>query len=110
MKTIEVKLYQFAELSEEAKQQAIDDKRNSINHDFIMEEARETLNKFCNIFSIQWDSIDYLNPGYNSFKINIDDTIKELSGLRLAKYIWNNYKHDIFKGKYYGKLVNTFKD
>jgi hypothetical protein len=31
----------------------------------------------------------------------------ELSGIRLAKFIWNNYKDDIFKGKYYSLWSKT---
>ncbi len=31
----------------------------------------------------------------------------DLTGQRLATYIWNNYKNDLFKGKYYNYESNT---
>jgi hypothetical protein len=112
MKTISINLYQFDELSEEAKQNAIDHFRESelFYTPFYVDEANNTLEKFCDIFSIKYRSIDYLEPYRNDYSIHLDDNILALTGQRLANYIWNNHKKDIFKGKYYGKLVKTFKD
>jgi len=38
-----------------------------------------------------------------------EDSYEEMSGWRLATFIWNNYGTQIYKGKYYGKLVDTDK-
>jgi len=103
MKTIQVNLYQFSELSDEAKEKAINHFRNS-NYDetpFFINEANSTFEKFAKIFSINWNNIDYEEPYRNDYNLTFDDNIVNLSGQRLATYIWNNYKRDLFKGKYY---------
>lgn len=112
MKTRTINVYEFSELSEEAKEKAINKWRNgNYDHEFFWQrEVESSLDKFCSIFSIDYRQIDYQEPYRNDYKINLDDNILALSGQRLAKYIWNNYKDDIFQGKYYGKLVDTFKD
>lgn len=112
MKTITVNVYSFSELSEGAKEKVINKYREN-NYDttpWYIEEANESFEKFADIFSIDWSSIDYCEPYRNEYSIKLDDNIINLTGHRLAKYIWNNYKRDIFKGKYYGKLVDTFAD
>jgi hypothetical protein len=93
MKTIEVKLYKFEELSEEAKEKAIEKWRNS-GTDFHGDEYRDTLKKFEESFPIKvkdW-SIDPWGGSYINSYFTGDDDIKELSGIRLMKYLWNNYQ------------------
>lgn len=46
MKTIQINLYKFSELSETAKQTAIENYRNTHNDYFWADENRETLSKF----------------------------------------------------------------
>ena len=102
MKTIEVKIYSFDELSEEAKEKAINKWRDSGNEDeFYTMDANKSFEKFADLFSIDWRNIDYCEPYRNDYHVKMDDNILYLSGQRLATYIWNNYKRDIFKGKYY---------
>jgi hypothetical protein len=107
MKTVEIKLYKFSELSDRTKQYAIDNWRNNETFDWIRDEATSSLNKFAEIFNIDWREIDYEEPYRNSYSIDLDENILSLTGYKLAKYIWNHYRTDIFKGKYYGKLVKT---
>lgn len=102
MKTIQVNLYQFSELSEDAKQKAINYFRESNNNDqpWYIDDANNTFEKFAELFNIDWRNIDYSEPYRNNYSIKFDDYILCLSGQRLAKYIWNNYKKDLFKRKY----------
>jgi hypothetical protein len=105
METIEVKIYKFSELSEEAKQKAIEKWRNTTIQDsdyWFLAEANETFKKFAELFNIDWKQIDYEESYRNDYSFrNIEDNVLCLSGHRLAKYIWNNYKTDLFKGKYF---------
>jgi len=100
MKTIRTKVYQFNELNEQAKQTAIENYRNSHNDDmqFSYDEAYETVKKFNDVFNINEGRTSWLDYSIN----HIDDSILELSGLRLQKYIWNNFNKDLFKPKYLG--------
>lgn len=95
-------VYSFNELSEEAKQTALDNFEPST--EFIFDDAGESLRKFIDIFSIKNWSIDFLEPYRNSYKIDIDyyynEQILELSGIRLMKYILNNYSEYLFARKY----------
>ena len=102
MRTIELKLYKFEELSEEAKQKAIEDWRSNDTEIAWASENRQTMEKFAEIFPIKVTNWSYGGCGEGvSFRFTADDYIEELSGQRLATYIWNNYKSDLFKGKYY---------
>lgn len=102
MRTIETKLYQFEELSEESKQRAIEKWRSEDTEIAWASENRDTMEKFAEIFPIKVTDWSYGGRGEGvSFRFTCDDCIEELSGQRLATYIWNNYKSDLFKGKYY---------
>jgi len=102
MRTIEVKLFSFDELSEEAKEKAINKFRdNEYNTTpWFIDDANNTFEKFADLFSIHWQNIDYCEPYRNEYKIRLDDNVLTLTGQRLATYIWNNYKNDLFKRKY----------
>jgi len=106
MKTVELKIYSFDELSESAKQKAIDNNRPE--EIFWSEENRETMEKFAAIFPITVKDWSYGGPGSGvSFSFDETDEIEELTGWRLATYLWNNYRKQIFQGKYYGRLSPT---
>jgi hypothetical protein len=99
MKTIRTKVYQFSELNETAQQTAVDNYRNNgIYTDYIYDDAYESVKIFHDVFNTK--------EGHNSWLDvrtgHIDDSILNLTGLRLQKYIWNNFKKDLFKGKYLG--------
>jgi len=95
MRTIEVCLYKFDELSEEAKENALSN--ITIDNSFWWDEAHETVKKFHDVFGTR--------DGYRSWldirTEHIDSDILELSGFRLQKYIWNNFGDRLFKGKYF---------
>ena len=108
MKTIKIQIYSFDELPEEAKQTAIENQQEANQeHTWFMEEAGETLKRFCKIFDIDYSNIDFLETGRNQYKLNHSEEVRELTGVRLLKFIWNNYKKDIYKGKYYSLWSKT---
>lgn len=91
MKTIAVTLYKFAELSEEAKEKAINDYRNS-NTDFDFKDL--------------WDSKKEAEKFYNDLH-NIEG---EISGARLYTWIQNNFSHHWTRPVVYSKHTDgTFK-
>lgn len=99
METIEINVYKFNELSETVKKKVIDSFINDPNYcNYIFNEAYETVKKFADIFDIDIRQIDFLESYYSDIRFNM---IPEVSGMRLAKYIWNNYKNDLFKNKMY---------
>lgn len=111
MRTIQQTIYTFTELNESAKKRAISAHRERNQEDnFFIEDANKTLKKFCEIFGVNIRNFDYMEPYRNNYSLSFEDSILNLSGVRLSTYIWNNYKRDIFKGKYYGKLTHTHKD
>lgn len=110
MKTIEIEIYQFSELSTEAKQKAINKWIEQGGPDWIFEDAHATFLKFAIIFGVKNCGIDYTSSSSSSWNVKTPANAEEITGQRLATYIWNNYRTDIFRGKYYSKLVNTHKD
>lgn len=101
MKTVTINTYKFAELSEEAKQVAIDAHREHADNSYIYIEARETVKAFEDIFPVD-------SRGRNSWldcnTNNIDDSINELSGHRLRTYIYNNFGYALYKPAYMGSV------
>lgn len=99
MKTIEINLYKFDELSEQAKQRAIENERlNGIDTSFIYDEARNKVEWFCDIFNCFSDSRNWLE--YNYFDAEHEE-ILSFTDERLRKFIINNFWHDLHIGKYY---------
>jgi len=95
MKTIEIKIYSFSELSEDAKEKAINNYRNSDYDNFYAEELTDSVKAFLELFNIE------IYNRYSHFKLsNIDASILELQGIRLYKWLINNYYSDLFKPKY----------
>lgn len=109
-RTVRTKVYKFDELSKKAKEKAMEDYLEREDFDWIFNEAFETVRAFAEIFDIKVSSFDFIERYRSEYRFQMEDNILELSGQRLATYIWNNYKTQIYKGKYYGKLVDTFKD
>ena len=110
MRTIETKLFEFNELSDESKENALNEIRE--NHIFIghiIDDAHETFLEFCKIFPVVWSNMDYEDSYRSEFSINLEDSILDLNGIRLQKYIWNNFKKYLYKGKYYGCVENDIK-
>jgi hypothetical protein len=104
MKTKTINVYSFDELSNSAKSKAIDNWRNN-NYEsgsFWASENRQSMEKFAELFPIKIIDWSYGGRGEGVyFRFTDDYNLGEMSGLRLAKFIWNNYKSDIYTYKYY---------
>jgi hypothetical protein len=96
MKTIEIKLYSFDELSDEAKQKALDNYRNkNYDNSFYYDEINSSVEAVIELFNLK------TGRDYSDIRTgHIDDCILELSGARLYKWLINNHYSDLFKGKY----------
>lgn len=110
MRTVEISVYKFHELSDKAKQKALDKYLEHETFDYITSEATASFEVWGKHFIEYWKEINYLEPYRNDYKANVPDGSEELTGQRLATYIWNNYRTVFYEGKYYGKLVSTNKD
>ena len=100
MRTIRTKVYQFSELSKDAQQKAISQFRNIDNdNQFYFDEIIESVKAVCKLFDLktgrEWTDIR---------TSHIDDDILELKGLRLYKYIVNNYWNSLYKRKFLGSI------
>jgi len=104
MKTIRTKVYQFNELTEQAKQKAINDFRNNgIDIDYIYDEAQNSVKEFHDIFGTKEGDRSWLDVKTG----HIEDNIIELTGLRLRTYIINNFGNRLYKGKYFSLWSKT---
>jgi hypothetical protein len=97
MKTIEINLYSFDELSESAKENAINNYRQKYNYDcqFYFDEIIDSCKEVAELFEFKFGR-EYTDVRTS----HIDDDILNLSGVRLLKYIVNNYYNDLFVPKY----------
>lgn len=116
MRTIEVKILTFNELSEQAKENAFENWRNEERDFFWMEENLESLKQGLLHFGFElkdW-SIDYYNAKNAYLRIEYQnsngyDEENALQGVRLWKFINNNMLDYWckYKKKYeYGKLLD----
>lgn len=110
MRTVRTKVYKFSELNETAKQKAIEKRRNDGDLYYFWDEHEASLLEFGKIFPINITNYSAGGRGEGvSFNFYSDHNIEELTGQRLATYIWNNYKSYLFKGKYYSKFRGEFR-
>jgi hypothetical protein len=110
MRTIKVNLYKFSELSEQAKERAIQDWRSEDTEYTWQEENKKSMQAFADLFPIKVKDWSYGGQGsFFSFYFYADDAIEELTGQRLATYIWNNYRSDIYSFKCYS-ICNGHKN
>lgn len=103
MRTIQLKLYRIDELTEDARKRALQYLRNDLEYPWIWDNRR-TLEEFSKIFPVRVVGWSYGNgPEYIHWKFIDIDTIANLNGIRLYKYLWNTYRHEIYKGRWYYK-------
>lgn len=100
-----INIYQFGELSEKAKEKALGKwNANNCTSDWSKENI-DSLKKFYEIFPIQDSPFSREWGSQTDFTGSEEDF--QLSGHRLAKYLWNNYSHILWKGKYYSIWSKT---
>jgi hypothetical protein len=93
MRDLTIKVYKFSELSEEIQLNIW--QKSSFSDDFWVYEFRASLRAFADLFSLTACGRTIFDYQTNFFT-NIDD----ISGLRLYKYLVNNYWNDLFKPKF----------
>jgi hypothetical protein len=102
MKTVNLNLYSFDELSENAQEKVISTWRDNDLY-FWDSENTNSLNAFCKIFDIKIKDYEYGYRNYINSSFNLSLDILEFKNVLAYKYLWNNYKSDVFKPKYYYK-------
>lgn len=101
MRTIRTKIYKFDELSDDAKQKATKHYRNDfLTFDHIYSDAESTVKAFCEAFNVKTGNHSWLD----CITSNVDDDILNLTGLRLQKYIYNNFYNVLFKRRFYNSI------
>jgi hypothetical protein len=102
MREISIQVFKASELSEGALCEAHHNWLGRSDYHWN-EENRDTLREFEKIFPININNWEY-DEHHSSVSWDFDydaEELSEMSGLRLLKYIWNNYSHLLFKGRYY---------
>lgn len=105
MRQITITVYNIDELSEKAREKAYYDWLDQTDYHFA-EDNRKTLKAFEQIFPVKVTNWQYDAYSYHfNFDFTCDEIIENLSGIRLLKYLYNNYYDDLFKGKYYSTPI-----
>jgi hypothetical protein len=96
-RTIRTKVYQFNELSDTAKEKAIEWYRNgSDDGQIYADEIIDSVKAVADLFNLKF------GREYTDIRTgHIEDTILELKGIRLYKYLINNYYNTLFSKKQY---------
>ena len=103
MRTKTLTVYNYSELSEEAKERACQEMLEHFDYPWSGEN-RDTLTEFENNFPVTVKDFRYGScNSFVDFDFTSDDKTEELTGVRLLKYLHNNYYDVLFKGKYYSK-------
>ena len=104
MRTIEITAYAIGELEDRAKDSAHNQWMQSHEY-FWHDENKKSLETFAEEFGITIRDWSYGGRGEGVFWTkNFDDEYLEMSGHRLAKYLWNNFSYLIAPPKYMGSL------
>ena len=102
MRTITTTLYLFDELSDEAKEKAIENYRCSMCAFAWQEEMIDSIEAIAKAMNCkaEWYSYDGITYDVSFFSQETED-IESLSGKRAWAYIWNNYLYPCRKYKTY---------
>ncbi len=113
MRVIEVTLYSYSELSEEAKEKAYQE-WSSNDHYGWYDENDKSIKGFAKLFPIkltEWGYGGNRSDGVSyRFEHDYFDKIRNMSGRRLAKWLWNNVADEIFTGKYFGAFSRPISE
>lgn len=105
MRTETVKIYELNELSETAKETAHE---NYLTNGFEWnhtDELESTLKAFESVFPVKIKHWEFDNNYAEvRFEMTCDSDVSDLTGLRLARYIYNNFYNELFKPKFIGSL------
>lgn len=103
MKTLKINVYSYNELNKQAKEKAINNYLMNADNSFIYNDIINTIKEFNNLFNLSTGN------DYFKYTINADTEVMNLKGLRLRKYIINNFDYVLFKPKYIKCLKETIK-
>jgi hypothetical protein len=95
MKTIEIQVYSFNELSEKAQEKVINDMINQNNFEYIFEDASKTVKKFFELFNIRIIDFDFLESYRNHYSIP-----ENIIGKQLQRFMNKNF-YEFFEPKTY---------
>jgi hypothetical protein len=112
IETIERTIYTFSELSESQKDQAFDKWRESNDYPWHSEN-QESLYGFANRFNISIRDYSVGTCSHSYVKIgkdHISDDVLELSGVRLATWLWNNHQAVFLQREYITSFAMSVDD
>lgn len=109
MRTLQINLYSFDELTDDAKEKAIQAKREE-NAPYYWDNVSDFIEALKDIaYAINGEIKDYsfstCSPSYIEFYFS--DIADELKDLRALKYIYHRFVAPFMCGKCYGKLIPT---
>ena len=101
MRMEELKIYTFEELSEKAKQKAIEWYKQATDYFIFSDELEESLKAITDATNCKYKLYSYDGVTVDiTLKSKEDDEVLNLTGVRAYKYIYNNYIKPYRKGKY----------
>ena len=109
MKKVELTLYSFDELSQEAKEKAHAEWVKGQCPYCYEREARNTIKAFEREFGVKVPRWEYSSYSYD-FHLDtsmIDDDVLALKGNRARAWFWNNHGDVLLTGRYYSKFHGT---
>lgn len=109
-RTIEIVVYKFEELSDEAKERAHEKWQERWQFSWS-DEYMETMKEFCNHFPVELKGyqISTCSPSYADMKFTGDHDLAQLSGTRLMAKLYTGYSDAFLKGKYFSLWSKTEK-
>lgn len=112
MRTTEITLYKFNELSEDSQQAAYQEWiSGGPDNSHVAYEAIDSLKAFADVFPVKitnWSLGSYRS--HIDLEFTGDQDIAELSGQRLATYIYNNFWESITSRKYFKSFTRPASD
>lgn len=112
MRTKTIKIYKLHELPEDVQKKAHENYNTSQSFDYAwIDEYRDSLKAFEELFPVKVKNYSWgtCSHSYIDWEFEAGTDIGELSGWRLATYIWNNYR-SLWKGKYFGCISRPWSD
>ena len=105
METIQINIYQFNELGENAKKKALENHRENIYFMHVWSDINETIVQALKHFNATFDYnfIDFANPNLSSYAIKMDEEIAQISNLLLHDYLC--FHHEPIIPIYQEKIV-----
>lgn len=105
---ITVTYYDLNELNPKAYETAYNEFLNKEYYPYVSDNGH-TLIEFCKLFNINVESYCYSDDLYINSDLSKPRMEFNLSGVRLLKYLYNNYFGQLFSGKYYWIKCDKFR-